>query len=395
MQNPPTQRFTESMLAAVNPAIGPHAMQWKVGTNQGPRKDNQDCAIAAAPGFPAIQSKGVLLVMCDGVGGEEGGHIASQAAANEAMHAYYNDGNADIGLSLIGAIERANAAVQRESAANPRFARMATTVVLAAVHNGLLHVAHVGDSRAYLLRNGQLIQLTHDHTFANAQVASGGMTQEQAQRSIYRGTLVRSLGMLGDHTPDGHVEQLTLGDRVLLCSDGLHGSVPGQQIVRILNDNPDAGAAVSQLIGAAISNQTADNVSAIVLNYGEVARTAVAAAAGGRPKLLIPVVAVAVLALFAAGIVLSGVLKGGSIATPTPASTSTAPTPPTATALALAPAAEPTTAATEAVPAPVATAAPQATTAPTVAVTSATTAAPATEVPAQAPPTATETPRSS
>ena len=85
MPNPPTQHFPESTRAAVNPVVNLQAIQWKVGTHQGPRKDNQDCVIAAVPGLPAIQAKGVLLVMCDGVGGEEGGHIASQAAATPGV----------------------------------------------------------------------------------------------------------------------------------------------------------------------------------------------------------------------------------------------------------------------------------------------------------------------
>jgi len=339
MPNPPTQQLTHATVMALNPAVSVRAMRWKAGSNKGPRQDNQDCALVPPPEFAAIQTKGVLLVLCDGVGGEEGGHLASQAAAHEAQQTFYNDTYSDTLQSLLSAIARANASVQRESNSQPRFARMGTTAVFAAVYNGVLYVAHVGDSRAYLLRSGQLVQLTRDHTFANAQIDSGGMTVEQAQRSIYRGTLVRSLGMLGDHTPDTHVEKLTPGDRVLLCSDGLHGAVSSQQITRILNDTPDTGVAVAQLLSAALANQTPDNVSAIVLNYGEVARTpvtsATAAIPGGRkPKLLIPaVIAIAILALFAGLIVASGLLKNsGGVSTSVVTATAPAPAQAVATA---------------------------------------------------------------
>lgn len=325
MQTQTTQQFPVPPMATA-PVVPLQSIQWKAGSNQGPRKDNQDCALVVPAGHPAIASKGILLVMCDGVGGEEGGHIASNTAAGEALQVYYNDAATNnLSQSLVGAIERANAAVQRESATNPRYARMATTIVLAAVHNGLLHMAHVGDSRGYLFRNGQLVQLTRDHTFANAQVDSGGMTAEQAQRSIYRGTLVRSLGMIGDHTPDVKVEQLQSGDRVLLCSDGLHGVVPAEQIARILAGSADPQQTINQLIGAAIANQTGDNVSAVVLNYG--APQAVAAPLGaGRPKWLIPAMIAAVaLVLVMAGVVLSGALGGGAKATPTLTAAPTAP----------------------------------------------------------------------
>jgi protein phosphatase len=387
MQSPPTQHFQAPSFAMSNQPtqapLDPQLIQWKVGTNQGPRKDNQDTAIATAPGYPAIQNKGILLVLCDGVGGEEGGHIASLTAANEALLAFYSDARNDLGQSLVSAIEQANAAVQRESQAAPRFARMATTAVLAAVYNGVLWMAHVGDSRGYLFRNGQLSQLTRDHTFANAQVDSGTMTTEQAQRSIYRGTLVRSLGMQGDHTPDVKMEPLQPGDRVLLCSDGLHGVVNSEQITRILQSQPDAQQAVNQLISTALTNQTSDNVSVIVLNYGEMAKTAFApAATGGRPAWMIPAMIVAaVIVLGAIGLGLSGVLGGGGNVPPTPTVAAVATSAPVAPTSVPAAVASPTSP-----PATTASAAPT-----TQAITS-TSSAEATAVPNEVPPTVTETP---
>jgi protein phosphatase len=301
-------------------------LAWKTGTNQGPRKDNQDCVLAAPPQSPNLAAKGVLLVVCDGVGGEDGGHIAANTAAHEAMRAYYEEPATDPLQAIQIAIDRAQLAVQAEATKTPRFGSMATTIVLVAIHNNYLHVGHVGDSRAYIFRGGQLAQLTRDHTFVNAQLESGSMTLEQAQRSIYKSTLVRSLGAKGNHTADYRTEVLQPGDRVLLCSDGLHGVVRDEQIATLLSLHPHPNNAVNHLIGAAVANQTGDNVSVALLSYGTPApatQTSARAAAPttqvarpSRPGWLVPLGVV--LGLGAVALFAFGVLQNGRTVTPTP-----------------------------------------------------------------------------
>ena len=303
-------------------------LTWKTGTNQGPRKENQDCVLAVVPQNPQIASKGVLMLVCDGVGGEEGGHIAANAAGNEAMRAYYEEPAADPLQAIQIAIERAQLAVHGEATSQPRFGNMATTIVMAAICNDRLFLGHVGDSRAYIFRNGQLAQLTRDHTFVNAQVESGGMTVEQAKRSIYKSTLVRSLGARGNHIPDFRTELLQPGDRVLLCSDGLYGVVEDEQIAQLLSQHIHPNMAVNNLIGAAIANQTGDNVSVAVLGYGSPtaamntstlspSSTASAARQTSKGLPLLAIVA-GLVGLSAIGLLAFGVLRGSRDVTPTP-----------------------------------------------------------------------------
>ena len=302
-------------------------LTWKTGTNQGPRKENQDCVLAVLPQNPQIAAKGVLLLVCDGVGGEEGGHIAANAAGNEAMRAYYEEPAADPLQAIQIAIERAQSAVHGEATSQPRFGNMATTIVMAAICNDRLYLGHVGDSRAYIFRNGQLAQLTRDHTFVNAQVESGGMTIEQAKRSIYKSTLVRSLGARGNHIPDFRTELLQPGDRVLLCSDGLYGVVEDAQIAQVLAQHAQPNNAVSHLIGAAITNQTGDNVSVAVLGYGlptaagaagMMSTSATSSAAKQTSKLLPLGILAGLVVVSVMGLLAFGALRGSRDVTPTP-----------------------------------------------------------------------------
>jgi protein phosphatase len=258
------------------------ALAWAAASNQGPRKENQDRVLVAPPNHPALEQRGVLLALCDGVGGEEGGHVAAQAACSEAMRCYYAESATDPQSLLKTCIERSWLAVRNETI-NGQFARMATTIVLAAIHGNMLYVGHVGDSRAYLFRGGRLRQLTNDHSYVNAQLAAGVITPEEAKKSVYRSVLTRSLGANTDHTPELGSEVLQPGDRVLLCSDGLHGAVEQRLIERILAEQLDQERAASALVGAALNAQTSDNVSVAVLNYGQAVAPHAARAAASAP----------------------------------------------------------------------------------------------------------------
>ncbi len=293
------------------------ALSWASASNQGPRKENQD-RVLTPPVDRSADPRGVLLVLCDGVGGEEGGHIAAQVASQEAMRAYYAEPASDPASHLRLCIDKAWEAVRRESVAS-KFGRMASTIVLTAVHGDTLYVAHVGDSRAYVMRDGRVRQLTHDHTYVNAQIAAGVITPEEAKTSVYRSVLTRSLGANNDHTPDLSTETLRAGDRVLLCSDGLHGVADSAAIERVLAENADPERAAAALIDMALRNKTGDNVTVAVLNYGlprttQSARMTAAHAPteikkrpAALPLALIGVVVA--LAAVGAGLVLSGVLN--------------------------------------------------------------------------------------
>ena len=164
-----------------------------------------------------------------GVGGELGGRDASEAAATVARSAYYSVPGDDPGAWLVGAISEAHKAV-KERAVSTGFTGMATTIVMAAVQGGRLYMAHVGDSRAYLLRNGRLDALTRDHSWVNAQAGMFGSEREMRE-STMRNVITRSLGSASNNTPDVAAPMaLMTGDRVMLCTDGLHGVVPREEI---------------------------------------------------------------------------------------------------------------------------------------------------------------------
>ena len=175
-------------------------MIWKDATDPGPRPDNQDRVLTTQPGDPLIDKRGVVLVVCDGVGGELGGRDASEAAATVARSAYYSVPGDDPGAWLVGAISEAHKAV-KERAVATGFTGMATTIVMAAVHGGRLYMAHVGDSRAYLLRNGRLEALTRDHSWVNEQAGMFGSEREMRESNM-RNVITRSLGSAPNNTPE-------------------------------------------------------------------------------------------------------------------------------------------------------------------------------------------------
>jgi PPM family protein phosphatase len=243
-------------------------LDWSSATDKGPRRDNQDRVLLADTDNPQLDQRGTLLVLCDGVGGEEGGHVAAEIASAEVHRVYYGEALADTQMLLKLALDRAWLAVKTESLKSAQHARMATTCVAAVVHQGVLHVAWVGDSRAYLLRGGRLKQITDDHSYVNQQIKMGVITPEEAKRSQYRGVLTRSLAAMADHTSDAVSEPLQTGDRVLLCSDGLHSVIEDRGIEQALASAREAGAGARDLVALALKHKTGDNVTVAVLNYG-------------------------------------------------------------------------------------------------------------------------------
>lgn len=303
---------------------------WFADTNQGPRAENQDAVLATNPTDSVrLNAKGVLLVLCDGVGGESGGQRASRLASQVAFNAFYADPSAPP-QALQAAVEQANTAVQTEAANDASVKNMASTMVLINLVDNRLFTAHVGDSRAYLLREGALSALTKDHNWVSEQVERGLMTPEEARISTSRNIITRSLGAASNHSPDVMREPLLLqpGDRVLICTDGLHGVVSDQQIAAIMQKNPVPQRATAALIQAALANQTSDNISAIVLNYGAGAVAAAPVASGGT-KILVPLLAAVVVLALVIIAVIAATSSGGvqTSNTPTPAQAQVTPQP--------------------------------------------------------------------
>jgi serine/threonine protein phosphatase PrpC len=213
----------------------------------GPRPENQDVGVAGQR----------VLAVADGVGGHVAGEVAARLVA-DVLSA--DEGNVAAGVAR--ANERLGAAV----VADPRLTGMATTLTAAELVGEELVVAHVGDSRAYLLHDGQLQQLTHDQTVVQSLVDAGVITPDEARTHPLRSIVLGALRGADDDL--AHLETsshpVEAGDRVLVCSDGLSGVVPPETLARLLASDRRPAAAATRLVRAALAAGTHDNVTAVV-----------------------------------------------------------------------------------------------------------------------------------
>jgi protein phosphatase len=234
-----------------------------------------DLANEAAPRPPAgaelsVQSAGMLVVVCDGMGGRPAGDVAAEVATSTIADQLSHAGTAVVdapGPALESAVNDANRAILEAVRAHPEDRGMGTTCTAAVFGPDHLSVVQVGDSRAYLLRHGQLSRLTRDQTMAAEMVDAGLLQPEEVPRFKYRHVLSQALGTerLKPVITDLDLEE---GDRVLLCSDGLHGPVPEEAIAAILQASEDAAHATEALITAALAAGGPDNVTAVVADCG-------------------------------------------------------------------------------------------------------------------------------
>jgi serine/threonine protein phosphatase PrpC len=221
------------------------------------RASNEDAYLVAAPVF----------AVADGMGGHQAGEVASGTTI-ETLKQFAKEisNDSDPGTALAETAKAANRAVFEKAAGDPSLLRMGTTLTAAIARDGRLSIAHVGDSRAYLFRQGRLEQLTQDHTLVAEYVRHGRMTEEEAKIHPNRSIITRALGV----EPDIPIDTVTLGieegDRVLLCSDGLYSMVPDEYIAEILAKVPDTDAATRELIEAANAAGGEDNTTVLIID---------------------------------------------------------------------------------------------------------------------------------
>jgi protein phosphatase len=211
-----------------------------------------------------------IFVVADGVGGYEGGEVASAMAVEITLAGYRENPVAwGAGKRLHRAVQRANIEIHNRALAVPELRRMATTLTAAAISNGALHAAHVGDCRMYLIRNARIRQLTRDHTVLGERVRMGLMTAERARNHPERSALNRCLGHELIVSIDLITMPLSQGDRVIICSDGLHTVLRDEEFEHMTRDL-DAESSCRKLINAANERGTADNLTvAVFLMTGE------------------------------------------------------------------------------------------------------------------------------
>ena len=226
------------------------------------RSNNQDSYVNY------FSSHFALFVVCDGMGGHRAGDTASKVAS-ESIQDYLISakGRSDYEKMLVEAVQAANRKVYDLAQTDPDYFNMGTTCVAVLVTGGEAIIAHVGDSRAYLMRERSLRQLTEDHSLVQKLVNQGLLTYEGARNHPDRSTLTRAVGT--DETVKVEVDRLTLeeGDRILLCSDGLTSMVEDETILEILLSDEEAKNQVTSLVQAALDKGGADNITVTVFEY--------------------------------------------------------------------------------------------------------------------------------
>jgi PPM family protein phosphatase len=214
----------------------------------------------------ALLMLGSVFAVADGMGGHRGGEVASATALEPlvALDGQHFDDPAAALSALTQAAVAANTEVGRRSRAEPELEGMGTTLTAVLVDGSDAHLVHVGDSRAYLLRDGVLVQLTDDHTLVQALIDQGRITRAEASAHPHRSVITRAIGVGLDVEVDGVTLVLADGDVLLLCSDGLTGVVDDDEIASVLTEH-GARAAVDELIARANAAGGPDNITVLTL----------------------------------------------------------------------------------------------------------------------------------
>ncbi len=221
------------------------------------RRSNEDAYLMRSP----------LFMVADGMGGAKAGEIASGMAAEAFAEVDLRTPPAE---ALRQTIRAANARILERSRSDPEAAGMGTTVTAALMDDGTITFAHVGDSRAYLLREGALQRLSDDHSLVGELVRRGELSESDAEHHPQRSVITRALGTGDDVEIDTFTVRAHDGDVVLLCSDGLTTMVPEATIATLLAAQAPAAAIARNLVRAALAGGGEDNVTAVVFRVGEV-----------------------------------------------------------------------------------------------------------------------------
>jgi len=247
-------------------------------TDTGQRPNNEDRYAVVDTRKRQIRADGVLII-ADGMGGRSFGEQAASAAVEtteDALAELLDNrqvGDVVVADALATALRRANSRVYELASEGDDRKGMGTTCVAAVVEGERLYVAHAGDSRAYLLRDGLLRQITHDHSYVAEQVRAGAITEEGARSSRFRNIITRAIGI--EPTIDAEVSEADVqpGDMLLLCTDGLSNIVAEDDIIRTLMQSSSPQSAADRLVQMAVKSGGRDNVTAVVARLQAGTRT--------------------------------------------------------------------------------------------------------------------------
>lgn len=225
------------------------------------RSNNQDSGYAGSH----------LLAVADGMGGHAGGDVASSVAIGHLMRLDSETPASDVVAALERTVLEANQEILRRARDEPQLAGLGTTITALLRTEGKFALAHIGDSRAYLLRDGETTQVTKDHTFVQRLLDEGRLTEEEAERHPQRSVLMRVLGDVdADPELDLSLRPAHVGDRWLLCSDGLSGLVSLETIGRTLQDLEDPDECADQLVQLALKGGGPDNITCVIADVVDI-----------------------------------------------------------------------------------------------------------------------------
>lgn len=265
-------------MTRLSESVATHPLRIEVAgqTDVGRKRTHNEDNFAIMPEFG-------LYVVADGMGGHASGEIASGMAV-ETLREFFDATGADPERTwpykmdrsrgyeenrLITGIKLCNLRIYEAAQRNPRQRGMGTTLVsLFAVEDGI-YVAHVGDSRVYRVRDGQMDQLTEDHSLLNDYKKMKRLSEEEERNFPHKNVIVRALGMKDTVKVDTRLEEPRAGDMMLLCTDGLCGPVSDEEILEIIKSNQDLPATVSQLIASANASGGPDNITCVIARWVE------------------------------------------------------------------------------------------------------------------------------
>ena len=232
-------------------------------TDVGQKRDHNEDDFGVGEGTQ-ITALGSLFIVCDGMGGHAAGEVASRIAVETVLSSYYGNPSENRENALEQAFERANERIYVEGRGS-----MGTTGVAALFHQGQLWIANVGDSRAYIIRESMIQQISVDHSLVGDQLAAGLITPEEARSITYRNVITRALGHLPEVEVDMFAVTLHEHDIIVLSSDGLHGLVEDDELATSLSGQPLAQA-IEQLVDLANARGGIDNITLLAIEVEDI-----------------------------------------------------------------------------------------------------------------------------
>ncbi|MCJ7725387.1 MAG: protein phosphatase 2C domain-containing protein [Acidimicrobiia bacterium] len=230
---------------------------WASATDIGLVRDHNEDSVA--PRDMGLETAPFVVGVADGMGGHASGEVASRIALTAALAA---EGD------IVDRVRSANRAVIEAAAKDPALLGMGTTLTIGDFADDAVEIGHVGDSRAYLLKDGHLEQITTDHSLVAEMIARGDLTAEEATVHPYRSVITRAIGLQPGVEVDRESRTLGVGDRVLFCSDGLTGMVDAETIRDILVAESHPTESAWALVEAANAAGGVDNISVVVVGVG-------------------------------------------------------------------------------------------------------------------------------